>query len=79
MSQLTNGSPASGDVARPVVLVLGHNDSNNDHAAEHNNGANDQHGLTANLVDNQLEEGALARGFTRSVNRKSGDLPWQGW
>lgn len=31
----TNGGPTSGDVAGPVVLELGNNDSDNDHAAEH--------------------------------------------
>jgi hypothetical protein len=38
----------------PVVLELGHNDSDNDHAAEHDDRSNNEHRLAANLVDDQL-------------------------
>lgn len=50
----TNGGPTSGDVSWPVVLELGNNDANNNHAAEHDNGSNDEHRLAANLVNDQL-------------------------
>lgn len=50
----TNGGPTSGDVSGPVVLELGHDDSDDNHAAEHDNGAHDEHRLASNLVDDQL-------------------------
>jgi hypothetical protein len=50
----TDGGPTGGDVAGPVVLELGDNDSDNNHAAEHDDGSDNEHRLAANLVNDQL-------------------------
>jgi hypothetical protein len=39
---------------RPIMLELGHDDSDNDHTAEHDHGSNQEHRLAANLVNYQL-------------------------
>lgn len=64
----TNGGPTSGNVSRPVVLELGHDDSDNDHAAEHDDGADNEHRLAADLVDDQLWKKWLA-GRSMEVGR----------
>lgn len=40
-------------MAWPVVLELGHNHANNNHAEEHNNRSDQKHGLAAELVNHQ--------------------------
>lgn len=56
----TNSGPTSGNVSGPVVLELSHDDSDNNHAAEHNDGSDDEHRLAADLVNNQLWNELLA-------------------
>ena len=41
---------------RPVVAELGNNNTNDDHADSHDNGANEEHGLAADLVNDQLQQ-----------------------
>ena len=50
----TDGGPTSGNVSRPVMLEFGNDNSDNNHAAEHDDRSNDEHRLAANLVDDQL-------------------------
>lgn len=40
-------------MVRPVVLELGDNHADDDHADEHNKRSNQKHGLAAELVDDQ--------------------------
>jgi hypothetical protein len=50
----TNGGPTGSDVSRPVVLELGNDNSDNNHATEHDDRSNDEHRLAADLVNDQL-------------------------
>lgn len=40
-------------MARPVVLELGHNHADDDHAGEHNKRSNQKHGLASKLINDQ--------------------------
>lgn len=57
------------------MLELGHNDSDNDHAAEHDDGSDDEHRLATDLVDDQLWGKVLVGPLTR-VSKLN--IPWQG-
>lgn len=46
-----DGRPAGRVVRRPLVLVLGEDDGDDDVAGAHGHGARDEHGLAADLVD----------------------------
>ena len=65
-----HGRPAGNGVARPVMPELGHDDTRDYHGDEHDDGADDQHGLAADLVDDDhgRERGdeEYAAGDTRS-------------
>lgn len=60
-----HGRPARGGVVGPVVLELGYHDADRDHGQEHDDGASVEHGLAAELVDEQLksENGLLSASF----------------
>lgn len=48
-----DGSPSSSLVGSPRCLVLGYDDSNDNVAGRHSNGANGEHGPPTNFIDVQ--------------------------
>jgi hypothetical protein len=51
---LTNCSPTSSDVIRPVVAELGDNNSDRDHTGTHDNRTNQKKRLATNAINDQL-------------------------